>query len=371
MQIELKDDKIKMHRIVNFIYIGGQMKKDKISNFQKDVFNELINKYEFLIDELEFGTKRIFIASKNIDMDSLYIVAISSDNKVHEVNRLIKSHFDNQGLKITLNTIVLLKNSNNEELELPINSIVIDTEKRMLVKYEQVSKPIVLILEDILKRPLRRRKTIREVLKDFNKNTPIATKCIIGINVWIFIITVIISFFINGEVFMNLLDVDSRILYIMGAKVNYLILENREWWRSVTHMFLHGGIIHLLFNMYALYLIGPSVEKILGSVKFIITYLFLGIGACIFSMQFTNGFSVGASGAIFGLLGIVFVIAYLNKNNGHKSREVFKNILMIILLNLFIGFSSTGIDNAAHIGGLIVGIGIGYFAISKKLTSMI
>ena len=174
--------------------------------------------------------------------------------------------------------------------------------------------------------------------------------------------TVAISFFMTeGGILWNILDVDSRILYIMGAKVNYLILEGHQWWRSIAHMFLHGGIIHLLFNMYALYLIGPGIERILGSIKFVLVYIFLGIGACIFSMLFTNGFSVGASGAIFGLLGINFTIAYLNKNNSFRNKEIFKNIAVLIFINLFIGFSSTGIDNAAHIGGLLFGIGVGYF----------
>ena len=139
----------------------------------------------------------------------------------------------------------------------------------------------------------------------------------------------------------------------------------------MAHMFLHGGIIHLMFNMYALCILGPGIERLIGKVKFIFVYLLSGITGCLFSMKFSSGLSVGASGAIFGLLGVTLVFAYLNKNKNQMSNELLRNITVLIGVNLLIGFSNTGIDNAGHIGGLIGGICIGYFGIKKYLVKKV
>jgi membrane associated rhomboid family serine protease len=159
-----------------------------------------------------------------------------------------------------------------------------------------------------------------------------------------------------------------------GAKVNSLI-DRGEWWRFVTPIFLHGGILHLLFNMYGLWVIGPYVEKLYGSGKFVVFWVVTGIAGVVasylsvrpdmhvssigrFLFKAEDTPSVGASGALFGLVGVLFVFGIRFR---HELPDGFKRafgtgMIPIIVINLFIGFLGRGfIDNAAHLGGLLSG----------------
>lgn len=164
-------------------------------------------------------------------------------------------------------------------------------------------------------------------------------------------------------------------LVAYGAKLNYRINERAEWWRFVTPIFLHGGFLHLLFNMYGLWVIGPYVEKLYGSAKFVVFWVVTGIAGVAasylsvrpdmnvssigrFLFKSVDSPSIGASGALFGLVGVLFVFGIRFR---HELPEGFKRafgtgMVPIILLNLFIGFLGRGfIDNAAHLGGLVSG----------------
>jgi len=164
-------------------------------------------------------------------------------------------------------------------------------------------------------------------------------------------------------------------LVAYGAKLNSLINERGEWWRFVTPIFLHTGILHILFNMYGLWMIGPYVEKLYGSAKFVVFWVVTGIAGVAasylsvrpdmhvssigrFLFKAGDGPSIGASGALFGLVGVLFVFGIRFR---HELPEGFKRafgtgMVPIILLNLFIGFLGRGfIDNAAHLGGLACG----------------
>ncbi|ABK60459.1 rhomboid family protein [Clostridium novyi] len=177
------------------------------------------------------------------------------------------------------------------------------------------------------------------------KDTSRVTFILIIINVIMYIITAILS--------QNILDSDIRVLLFLGANENTLV-SNGEYYRLFTCMFLHGGLIHLLANMYALGAIGPIVERIYGKVKYIIIYLVGGIISSIASHFFLRGVSIGASGAIFALLGVMLIITIERKDivgNG-----VIKDIVFIIVINIFIGLSSNDIDNFAHLGGLLGGV---------------
>lgn len=147
-----------------------------------------------------------------------------------------------------------------------------------------------------------------------------------------------------------------------GAKTNALLREG-DWFRLVTPIFIHGGLLHLGFNSYALYLNGPLVEKLYGSARFLLIYLLSGIGGVLGSyiwQEVTNHPdvpSVGASGAIFGLFGLLAVFGYKYKQEipENLSKALRSSVLPVIAINLIIGFSVPFIDNGAHIGGLIVG----------------
>lgn len=134
------------------------------------------------------------------------------------------------------------------------------------------------------------------------------------------------------------------------------LTKNGEYFRLFTSIFLHAGIIHLLCNMYSLYVIGPQIESFYGKLKYLSIFVVSGISGSLLSTALSgnNVLGVGASGAIFGLLGSILYFGYhyrIYLGNVLKSQ-----IIPLIILNLIIGFTFSGIDNFAHIGGLIGGI---------------
>lgn len=131
-------------------------------------------------------------------------------------------------------------------------------------------------------------------------------------------------------------------------------IREGQYYRLLTGIFLHGGILHLLFNCYALYVIGSQVENFLGRIKFAIIYLVAGISGALFSVIFGGNFaSIGASGAIFGLMGALVYFGYHYRV--YLGTVIKSQIIPLIVLNLLLGFCMSGIDNFAHIGGLIGG----------------
>lgn len=167
-----------------------------------------------------------------------------------------------------------------------------------------------------------------------------------------------------------------NVLVAYGAKLNLYIDTYHQWWRFVTPMFLHVNLLHLLVNMYSLWIIGPYVEKLYGSAKFVVIWVVTGIAGVVasyltvitadtpmgtigrFLFKIHDEPSAGASGALFGLVGVLFVFGIKFR---HELPEGFKRafgtgLLPMIGLNLFIGYVGRGIiDNAAHLGGLAAG----------------
>jgi len=164
----------------------------------------------------------------------------------------------------------------------------------------------------------------------------------------------ILMYVIVGVYGNNFFNFDANVLAKFGAN-NILLIKNGEIYRLLTCAFLHVGLIHLVVNMYSLRVIGPSVEGLIGKGKFVFIYLISAISASLMSLVFvdSNIVSVGASGAIFGLMGALLYFGYhyrLYLNDAIKTQ-----IIPVILFNLIIGFMMPGIDNGAHIGGLIGG----------------
>ena len=173
---------------------------------------------------------------------------------------------------------------------------------------------------------------------------------------------------------LNFFPYDVLVAY--GAKVNYLVREQHQWWRLVTPMFIHINLLHLMVNMYSLWVVGPYVEKLYGSAKFVVFWIVTGVASMIasyvtvlppgshvgrfgsFLFKTMDVPSAGASGALFGLVGVLFVfgIKYRRELPEGFKRAFGTGLLPMIALNLFIGFVGRGlIDNAAHLGGLIAG----------------
>jgi rhomboid protease GluP len=148
---------------------------------------------------------------------------------------------------------------------------------------------------------------------------------------------------------------DMRVLVDFGAKVNQLIARG-ETWRLFTAMFLHIGVLHLLFNLYALNALGPLVEGYFGHGRFAAIYLVGGLFGSLASYAFSLSPSAGASGAIFGLAGATTVYFFRYRENfGARGQAILQNMLLVIGINLIFGFTAAGIDNWGHIGGLVGG----------------
>ncbi|MDE6284714.1 MAG: rhomboid family intramembrane serine protease, partial [Bacilli bacterium] len=146
---------------------------------------------------------------------------------------------------------------------------------------------------------------------------------------------------------------NSLTLLQFGANYSSLIQQGQVW-RLLTSAFLHIGIIHLLVNMYSLYIIGSQVETFMGKWKYLAIYLISAISGNLLSVACnTDVLSAGASGAIFGLMGSLLYFGYHYRL--YLNDALRRQIIPILLLNLLIGFTFPGIDNAAHIGGLIGG----------------
>lgn len=186
----------------------------------------------------------------------------------------------------------------------------------------------------------------RKVEKIFSKKEPFITYLIMAICIVLF---VVMEFFGGGSSYV-------RTLINYGGNAVYYTRVSHQYYRLFTSIFLHAGIVHLVCNMYSLYVIGPQVESFYGKLKYLFIFLFSGISGSLLSLAFASNsaVSVGASGAIFGLLGSICYFGYHYRvylGNVLKSQ-----IIPIIVLNLFIGFTFSGIDNFAHIGGLIGGV---------------
>ncbi|MDH3944543.1 MAG: rhomboid family intramembrane serine protease [Anaerolineae bacterium] len=147
-----------------------------------------------------------------------------------------------------------------------------------------------------------------------------------------------------------------------GMKVNVLISAYGEWWRLLAPMLLHAGLIHIFFNMYALRILGTSLERFYGHWQLLLLYVVSGFVGVVASYGLTEASSLGASTAVFGLIGAQGVFAYHNRDVfGPFARRALRDIIFLAGLNLLIGFSVPGIDNWGHIGGLVGGMAVAWF----------
>jgi rhomboid protease GluP len=153
---------------------------------------------------------------------------------------------------------------------------------------------------------------------------------------------------------------NTAVLIWFGAKDNALITQGQVW-RLLTSIFLHIGPLHLFFNSYALFIFGVEVERVYGSARFLAIYLLAGLYGSLVSFALGPNLSAGASGAIFGLLGVM--VAYFRRHRetfGERGRQHLMSLLGVAGFNLVLGFTLPGIDNLAHLGGLASGAILGW-----------
>ncbi len=183
---------------------------------------------------------------------------------------------------------------------------------------------------------------------------PWLTWTLIGLNaaVWLVMLASGVDFY----------QPDGRALFDWGANFG-IVTSAGQWWRLLTAMFLHAGFIHLAFNLYFAWVIGRVTEQIFGAAAYALVYFGSGLIASLVSVAWQPlVVSVGASGALFGVFGafVGFTIRRRELLPPEFVRSVRRNALILIGINLVIGVSVPGIDVAAHIGGLLAGLGLGY-----------
>lgn len=315
--------------------------KNKEYSIIRIVTRNIINKEQYDYDILK--TKHIVkqLKRKLIDF-SMNVLSIYLDKNFY-TNKI--DNFDEKYISI------LIKDEddfiNNEYINKAYKQ-VIDKFTYKEEGFELISKLTKEIEEKNIKEGQEREKYMRN-------NKPIITYILIFINIVMFVLMYMLG---NGSE-------NTNTLIDFGA--NYILLTKAgEYYRLITSGFLHIGVIHLLLNIYSLYIVGSQVEYFYGKVKYIIIYLFSLIMGSLFTVALSsvNTVSAGASGAIFGLLGSILYFGI--KYRGYIGNSLVNQIVPVVVLNLIIGFTTPGIGNAAHIGGLIggylismaVGIGI-------------
>ncbi len=179
---------------------------------------------------------------------------------------------------------------------------------------------------------------------NINRNKIILHYILIAINIFMYAVMLIICKIQNWPQEITLI--------VMGAKYNPLI-DAGQVWRLFTCMFLHMGVMHLLCNCYAIFLYGQYVERLYGRIRFLIIYTVSGLGGSVLSYLLSPNAAVGASGAIFGLIGCMF--HFRDKHPSTFKKLFGPSLLIVLVLNLVLGFTQSSVDNFGHIGGFLWG----------------
>lgn len=330
-------------------------------------------------DEIIMKLLHYFITEKNYNpvvlhgaKDEIWLENMENDYKIV---RLVSNHIhNNEQLKFDIfKTRKIVKNIKRKTLNLtmPVLSIFVDLGDNVQLKEEKdidfmyledtndikkydfiykhfpdIDKKLkfneegmslfLKVTDDINKKNIKEAKKVEEL---FRPKKPIVTYILIAINVLIFLLGIGLNIHIG-------------LLNAFGNSSIYI--KQGQYYRLFTSMFLHADIIHIGFNMYVLYVLGKQAESFFGKFKFLAIYILSGLSGSLLSMLLTQGISVGASGAIFGIMGALLYFGY--NYRVYLGNTLIKDILPVILINLVLGFSTPSIDNYGHIGGLVGGI---------------
>ena len=328
---------------------------------------------EFWLENLDEEYKIVRIVANYIHNDEQYKFDVFKTNRIL---RKIKA----KTLSLRLNTLSIfldLGNTVHLEEQQTKNLTAIEIKEDQDVKKNKVLKTyfpdlakklkfsekglelFVKVTNDINEHNAKDQKKISKV---FTPKKPIITYILLALNFAMFFIPSLLG---NMDQFYN-----------WGATYGPFIRMG-QYYRLLTGAFIHGGIFHLLFNMYALWIIGSQLESFIGKSRYLLVYLFSAICASLLSITMNgNVASVGASGAIFGLLGALLYFGYHYRV--YLGGVIKSQIIPIIVINLVLGFMMPDVDNAAHIGGLIggclmmMGVGVQYkSSTSEKINGCI
>jgi len=314
----------------NPVILQGAKNEIWLENLQENykivrIVSEYIHNDEQLDFDL-FKTKKVGKKLKaktfSLDMNILSIYMDLGDN----------AHIDKNN-----KNMMLVKISDEEDLKnLDVLKDDFPDIRKKLKFTEKGMELFIKITEDINKKNITDARHADEV---FDRKTPYVSYTLIILNILIYFISIMFGKY--DEV------INTFCLYGPLVRLG-------DYYRLFTSMFLHANLLHLFFNCYALYVIGSQLESFMGKIKFLFIYIFSGILGGFLSIAMSNYASIGASGAIFGLLGGMLYFGYHYRI--YLGSVLRSQIIPLIILNLGLGFMSSGIDNFAHIGGLIGGV---------------
>lgn len=331
------------------IFVNGVKNEIWLENLNANYRIIRINSnYIHNIEQLEFDFYKIANVNKQISKKTL-------TRKLKTLNILTDTNDD---LIVentpTVDSFIIKSNKDLEKKDGLISLYPLINEER--IKDLHGLDFLLNVSNDINKKTEKENRFYENVFKEKNA---IVTKTLIAINIGIFILSLLAYYTGNFD------------LYSL-AKLNTNLVKNGEWYRIITCGFMHLNIIHLLCNMYSLYVIGTQMESFIGRKKFIIVYFASMIVGSLLSCVANTSFSVGASGAIFGLLGSMLYFGYHYRV--YLGSVLTGQIIPLIILNLFLSFMITSIDVAGHIGGLVGGflamIALGIERKTKKSESI-
>ena len=324
-----------------------------MKKFEKMFFNLLSKEAGFFMKDYysKFSDENNWIGILDLG-EAIYAVIVTTDEN-EDVNCNEASEFLGRAFNkpFSLNRVILISGDYISIDETSYgNKLIFSLKDKKITYYNESCKPLAQIVEHMVKIDT----TPKEKISKHK-----ATYVLFCLNILIYLVSVIMS--------KNVFDIDIYTLINMGAKVNELI-NHGQVWRLITSAFLHGGLMHIGFNMLALKVIGPQVEQIYGWKKYLVIYFSSAIGGSLLSYILSpQSVSVGASGAIFGLLGAMLVYGFTKKDVIGKSFMM--NIIEVIVLNVIIGLSVPNIDNFGHFGGLILGTltTLIFYSLDKRL----
>lgn len=337
-EIVFKSDDLTIMSLINYFITEKNYNPMIIHGINDEIWLENLNEEYKIVRIVSHHIHN----KEQLDFDKFKLSRVVKQVKKKTLSfkvKVLNIYTDLEDEKLLSNDDVMINNKediNNPKLTNAFPNIVEKTKRD-----EEGLEYFIKVTDNINKQNESKSK-IAEKIFSFKK--PIITYSIIFICVLVFILMYVLG---NGST-------DNYTLLLFGANLDALT-KNGDYYRLFTSMFLHIGIMHLLCNMYSLYIIGKEVENVFGKWKYLVIYILSGIAGSILSLAFNhNTICAGASGAIFGLLGALLYFGYYYRP--YLGATLTRSIIPVIAINLIIGFLDSGIDNSAHIGGLVGGL---------------
>lgn len=221
------------------------------------------------------------------------------------------------------------------------------------------------ILIDPFEYEMEQRERYRRVMPLMSSPTPM-TYGLLVVNVLFFVWSLLVNQELIGQ-----WSASPTASVLLGANWPPAIHGDGQWWRLLSSAFLHGSILHLGFNSYAVYVFAPMIERLLGSYRLLTLSVVTAVVGSFASFLHSDTPSVGFSGAVFGLVGVLFGMTYKYRDQlpDHMAKSIRKGMIQIAAINVFIGFVVPMIDNAAHLGGMAAGVVFAFLSASRLKES--